>query len=170
MDIDVELSAKSIENAIKRIKQYQEDLKAKNAEFLTRLWQIGVSVIDSVMAEVPAEQRGTYNVLPSEAEQDGSVTKLAIELSGDKVLFIEFSAGITYGTSEYPTAQGESLGYGMGTFNPQSPNWSDPDGWWYASNHGFVHTFGNKAYMPMYHADEAIRKQVIEIAREVFGA
>ena len=129
MDIDVELSAKSIENAIKRIKQYQEDLKAKNAEFLTRLWQIGVSVIDSVMAEVPAEQRGTYNVLPSEAEQDGSVTKLAIELSGDKVLFIEFSAGITYGTSEYPTEQGESLGYGMGTFNPQSSNWSDPDGW-----------------------------------------
>lgn len=98
----------------------------------------------------------------------GDIVGAAVRLSGDKVLFIEFSAGISYGTDSYPLPSGAD--YGVGTY-PDQKHAYDPNGWWYVDERGQKHhSYGNRAYMPMYHAEEAIIIQIRHIAKEVFGS
>ena len=165
MKIEFSLSTSSIENAIAQIKAYQESLKEKNSIFLERLAKIGVEVIRETMMEVPEEQR--FSEAWDAFSEKTAENAIAIKLMGDKVMFIEFSAGITYGTDSYPLPSGAP--YGMGTYNPKSDKWKDPDGWWYHDGNEFHHTYGNRAYMPVYHASEAIKQAIVETAREVFG-
>lgn len=167
MEITVKLSASGLADAIAEVEQYANDLKRKTQILVDRLAKLGIEVIDQQMAIVPSEEKGYYYTEVM-ANSQGDMIGAAIHLSGNKVLFIEFSAGITFGTSSYPTAGGS--GYGMGTYNPESSNWSNPHGWWYTDEGGNKkHSYGNRAYMPMYHAEQGIILQVSAIAAEVFG-
>lgn len=161
--IEFQLSKKSIENAIKELKEYQKSLEAKNIEFMERMGRLGVNVISQIMSGVPEEGQwdSDYRIVGNGVE---------IYLRGDKVLFAEFSAGITYGIpgSAYPTPAGADMG--MGTYDPNSDNWKNPDGWFYRDENGKLHhSYGNRAYMPVYHASEAIILEMVHTAREVFG-
>ena len=118
------------------------------------------------MESIPEEEKGNYY---TEIVNNikGEITGVTVRLSGTDVLFVEFSAGISYGTDSYPLPSGDK--YGMGTY-PGKGNWDNPNGWWYKDESGKLHhSFGNRAYMPMYHAEEAIIISVREIAKEVFG-
>ena len=119
------------------------------------------------MESVPDEEKGSYYTEIVNTS-NGDIIGAAIRLTGDKVLFIEFSAGITYGTDNYPLPSGDK--YGMGTY-PGKGHWNSPYGWWYVDEQGNKHhSYGNRAYMPMYHAEQAIIIQVSHIAREVFSS
>lgn len=156
------------------IKQYQKDLDMKCQLFVDELAKTGQKVVVQVMNGVPKEERGQYSVFV-EHNQDGSMKNAQLVLSGDKILFIEFSAGIRYGTSSYPLPIGDN--YGMGTYpsdsprqNPNYPNWSNPNGWWYYDENGeSQHTYGNRAYMPMYHAEQAMVLTMQKTAKKIFG-
>jgi hypothetical protein len=164
--IKMTLSHNSIQDAIKQLREYQNGLKRKNEIFIKRLSEIGLDVIRSTMESIPEEEKGDYY---TEVINDtkGEIIGISIRLSGTDVLFVEFSAGISYGTDSYPLPSGDE--YGMGTY-PGKGNWDNPNGWWYKDENGKLHhSFGNRAYMPMYHAEEAIIISVREIAKEVFG-
>lgn len=168
--IKISLSQKSIQSAISEIKKYQNDLQRKNQILIDRLSKIGLDVVQSTMESIPAEEKGSYytEIINN---SHGNIIGVAIQLSGDKILFLEFSAGITYGTDSYPTPAGDK--YGMGTYpsEKEKSDWDNPAGWWYKDENGEVHhSYGNRAYMPMYHAEQAIILAVRQTAKEVFGS
>ena len=170
--IDVDFSKQSISKAITKLKNYNKSLEIKNRRLVNELAKVGIDAIDSIVAQVDPNDLHSGDLglktEKTQVEQDGAVARMAIKLSGADVLFIEFSAGITYGTSEYPLASGN--GYGMGTYNPESDLWRNPNGWWYTDEHGQKHhSYGNRAYMPMYHSTEAMALSVWTVARKVFG-
>lgn len=159
--------SRSLDKAIRQIRQYQNSLPRKVQTFIDRLAKEGLQVVQSTMESVPDEEKGSYYTEIVNTS-NGDIIGAAIRLTGDKVLFIEFSAGITYGTDNYPLPSGDK--YGMGTY-PGKGHWNSPYGWWYVDEQGNKHhSYGNRAYMPMYHAEQAIIIQVSHIAREVFSS
>lgn len=168
--INISLNSKSIQNAINQITAYQNRFKQKNELFIHKLADIGLNVIQSTMESIPDDEKGSYYTEIINNNR-GEITGASIRLSGDKVLFIEFSAGITYGSSEYPLPSGSD--YGMGTYpsTKEKSDWDNPNGWWYTDETGEKHhSYGNRAYMPMYHAEQAIIIAVRQIAKEVFSS
>lgn len=164
--ITFSLSQDSIKRAIKEVEKYKQDLLRKNQILVERLSKIGLEVVQSTMESIPDEEKGSYytEIINNSS---GEIAGVSIRLTGDKVLFLEFSAGIRYGTKNYPLPSGNK--YGMGTY-PGKGHWDDPDGWWYIDESGNKHhSYGNRAYMPMYHAEQAIIISVREIAKEVFS-
>lgn len=160
------LNTKSIQNAIDELNKYKENLIRKNKIFVNKLAEIGLNVIQVTMESIPDEEKGSYYT-ETINNDSGDVVGVAIRLTGDHVLFIEFSAGITYGTDTYPLPSGAQ--YGVGTYPGQTHAY-DPNGWWYTDKSGQKHhSYGNRAYMPMYHAEEAIVLAVRSLAREVFS-
>lgn len=163
--ISISLSQSSIQAAIDELNKYKNSLKRKQEIFIERLAKEGIQVIRSTMESIPDEEKGSYYTEIVNNSQ-GDIIGAAVRLSGDKILFLEFSAGITYGTNSYPLPSGSQ--YGMGTY-PGKGHWDDPNGWWYVDERGEKHhSYGNRAYMPMYHAEQAIVIQIRNIAREVF--
>lgn len=158
----------SINDAIKQIQEYNRNLKRKTQILIDKLAEKGLEVVQTTMESVPAEEKGSYNTEIINNSR-GDIIGAAIRLTGDKVLFIEFSAGITYGTPKggYPLDSGKQ--YGVGTY-PGQVHALDPRGWWWVDEQGNKHhSYGNRAYMPMYHAEVEILSQVSNIAKEVFG-
>ena len=140
--IKMELSHKSIQDAIKQLRAYQKSLVSKNEIFIKRLSEIGLNVIQTTMESIPEEEKGNYY---TEIVNNikGEITGVTVRLSGTDVLFVEFSAGISYGTDSYPLPSGDE--YGMGTY-PGKGNWDNPNGWWYKDESGKLHhSFGNRA-------------------------
>lgn len=170
--IDVDFSKQSIRKAITQLRNYNKGLEVKSRRLVNELSKIGIDAINSIVAQIdPSNLHSGELALKAEksqVKQDGDVARMAISLTGADVLFVEFSAGITYGTSEYPLASG--AGYGMGTYNPDSGRWKDPEGWWYTDENGKSrHTYGNRAYMPMYHSTEAMALSIWVTAKKIFG-
>lgn len=176
MRLDIKLSENSINHAIKKLEHYRDRLQGRLDKFVDALCDLG---IDTINAEINAidpdmfagEPDATASKKPESAPEGHS--KMRIRLTGKDVLFIEFSAGITYGTNSYPLPSGK--GYGMGTFSKYG-FWDNPDGWYYKDEGNpyadpdthLVHSYGNPAYMPMYHAIESIRFQMWYAAWEIF--
>lgn len=164
--ISISLSQSSIQSAIDELNKYKNNLQRKQEIFIERLAKEGLQVIQSTMESIPDEEKGSYYT-EIVSNSQGDIIGATIRLSGDSVLFIEFSAGITYGTSSYPLPSGSK--YGVGTY-PGQTHAFDKNGWWYIDERGEKHhSYGNRAYMPMYHAEQAIIIQIRTIAKEVFG-
>lgn len=172
MNIDVELSVKSIESAIKQIEEYERRLNAKTHELVKRLSEIGINTINVTMMSVAPVDRGEYETDIVWNEQGNGIEGALVFLKGDKILFIEFSSGITFGTSSFPSLPNNpsyGSGMGMGTYPDGKGHWNDPEGWWYRGKWGEPeHSYGVRAYAPMYHAAVDMRNQINAIANEVF--
>ena len=153
------LSHKNISSAIREVRKYQAWVAKKEAELRLRLASLGATVASIQFAR--AIYNGTNDV-SVRVDDTGSVAVIYAE--GESVAFIEFGAGITYG-SGHPQA-GE-LGMGPGTYPEGKGHWDNPRGWWYA--HG-EHTYGNPPAMAMYSAVQAMTEDVTKIAREVFAS
>lgn len=176
--ITATLSTRSLRQAIAEIKRYKVWMHEKLQELCNRLVDIGLETASAIVAEIPEDEIGSSSggtmVEPIYASESAeSVIGAAIHLRGKEVAFLEFSAGVRYGTDTYPLDSGAP--YGMGSY-PGKGHWNDPKGWWYldpenpkANDKGYVHSYGNRAYMPMYHAEEAIILSVASVAHDVFG-
>lgn len=153
------LSKENIANAIKEVRKYQKWVEKKEAELRSRLASLGATVASIQFAR--AIYSGTNDV-SVRVDDTGSVAVIYAE--GESVAFIEFGAGITYG-SGHP--QADEFGVGPGTYPEGKGHWDNPGGWWYA--HG-QHTYGNPPAMAMYSAVQAMTEEITKIAREVFAS
>ena len=153
------LSEKGVTNAVQELRLYAAWVEQKEKELRSRLASLGATVASIQFAR--AIYNGTNDV-SVRVDDTGSVAVIYAE--GESVAFIEFGAGITYG-SGHPQA-GE-LGMGPGTYPEGKGHWDNPNGWWYA--HG-KHTYGNPPAMAMYNAVQAMTEEVTRIAREVFAS
>lgn len=171
----MKLSDSGIQSAIRQIEEYKQSLNSKIVTLVERLSEVGIRTVNAVMMSVAPVDRGEYFTEFISIGSGKDTHTAIIRLEGDQVLFIEFSSGITFGTNIFPKPPNNpnyGSGYGKGTFNPDSDNWSNPNGWYYTNKRTGqtrVHTYGIRAYAPMYNADMEMRNQIMTIAREVFG-
>jgi len=153
------ISEKNIENTVKELRLYAAWVEEKEKELRSRLASLGATVASIQFSR--AIYNGTNDV-SVRVDDTGSVAVIYAE--GESVAFIEFGAGITYG-SGHP--QADELGMGPGTYPEGKGHWDNPNGWWYA--HG-QHSYGNPPAMAMYNAVQAMTEEVTRIAREVFAS
>ena len=152
---------KSINEAIKKLNQYEKEFAAKEEEFVRRLKELGVSVATTGFAL--AEYDGVNDVLIAET-QLGS--RAAVIAYGETVGFIEFGTGIKFreynatGLDFKPPAHG-TYGKGKG---------KNPHGWYFKQSEGAAarHTYGNPPAEAMLAARDAMIEQITQIAREVW--
>lgn len=169
--INVELSPSGVDKAIKELIAYRDSLDGKLKKFLNMLADVGLDSISTTVAQIDPNDlgRGYGQLLMDKQEKPSGEgqCKMTIFLEGEDVLFIEFSAGITFGTDSYPLPSGD--GYGMGTYPDGKGHWDDPEGWFYRDENDVLrHSYGNPAYMPMYHAREAMAIRLWMIAQMAF--
>jgi hypothetical protein len=152
---------KSIENAEKIVRQYKKDFEVKEAEFVRRLAELGVSVASAGFAT--ADYDGVNDVVVS---MEKTATGYNVIASGKTVGFIEFGTGVRYpewagsDTGYTPPPHG-SYGKGQG---------KNPWGWWFRGSEGAMaqHTYGNQPAEAMLTARNTMIERVTDIAREVW--
>ena len=156
-EITIELNLKSIQNAITKLKTYQRTLDRKARQICDGLADVGATECRAIVASIPAtEDLGSLSVSIEKAKGGSGAYSATIHLKGEQVAFVEFSAGITFGTTTFPSIPGQTHAL-------------DPEGWDYWVDGVHKHTYGNRAYMPMYYSDMAIRREVLNVARKVFA-
>lgn len=176
--ITINLSQKSIQDAIKEIKAYQNDLNRKCEELCRRLATEGIQIAQS---HIGSSGFGKYIHLGSEItpQQAGCKALFYMEdtakiksewrtqegVQGAEVspsLMIEFGSGQK---AENPAGVD---GVGTGTF-PGGKHGNEP-GWYYMDLEGVWHySTGISPKMPMYYAGKELGERIIEIARQVFS-
>lgn len=160
--ISIRLNEKSVQKAIDKIDAYADNLEKKVETYLEKLAEAGIAEANISLMDVDSDNRGGANVHVG----DKTSNSITVNMGGSKALFIEFGAGITYSNPQHPKA-GE-MGYGVGTY-PYQKHALDPRGWWYSTGgQKHIHSYGNRAYMPLYNASQSIKEQAAEIAKEVF--
>ena len=168
--ISITLSEKGIDQAIKEIKQYKQEMLSKCNQFTERLALIGVK--EASVRFTTAMYDGVNDV---SVVLDGKGTRYRIEAKGKAVAFIEFGSGVYHNPSEpYPNPRPdgiENIGeYGKGRGKRRA--------WFYKGEAGtngevqptgVIKTRGNPASMPMWYASEEMKNAITKLAREVFG-
>ena len=160
--ITMDLSSKSIGQAIKELKAYRASIEVKKKKLLEELAYIGVK-----------EASIRFTTAIYDGVNDSSVTLetisngYCIKAEGKAVAFIEFGAGVYHNPSEpYPNPRPSGIvgigEYGKGLGKRQAWGFRDESG-------ELVITRGNPAAMPMWYASEEMRSKIQKIAQEVFG-
>ena len=154
------LDRKSIDEAIKQLKQYKKDFLAKEELFVKRLAEIGVSVATTGFAT--ADYDGIKDVQVSMTQSGTSAVVIAY---GETVGFIEFGTGVKFPEwdstgMEYTPPKHGTYGKGHG---------ARPKGWYFKQGEGAVqHTYGNQPAEAMRTARDVMIERVTQIAREVW--
>lgn len=173
IEIDV-LNEKSISKAISDLKVYKRELKSKMDELTMRAAEIGAE-------EVGREYSMVYPFDSTHGNPDFSIDIVpkekgyAIQATGSDVLFLEFGAGATYGStsadvdysdSEGFVIEGADAPYGPGTFPNGKGHWNDPDGWYYDRG---KKSKGNPPSAGMYYAKLEIVRNLEKLKEEIFN-
>ena len=152
---------KSISAAIKQLEQYKKDFLAKEAVFVKRLAEIGVSVASTGFAL--ADYDGTNDV---QVTMTQSGTRASVIAYGETVGFIEFGTGVRNpewdsAGMEYTPPKHGTYGKGLG---------ARPKGWFFTAGEGGAaqHTYGNHPAEAMRTARDVMIEKVVQIAREVW--
>lgn len=152
---------KSINEALKQLKQYQKDFQVKEELFVKRLAEIGVSVATTGFAL--ADYDGVNDVQVTMTQSGASAKVIAY---GETVGFIEFGTGVRNpewdnSGMEYTPPEHGTYGKGMG---------ARPSGWFFKQNEGGAarHTYGNHPAEAMRTARDTMIERVTQIAREVW--
>ena len=163
--IKVELSPASIENAIRDIEQYQDDVEQKCQEVCEKLASIGAVGISLGFSRAIYTGDNSFNVEVEKADVDGK-SGYIVSVTGGAVLFIEFGAGVTYAKDNVHPLSAQ-FGMGVGTY-PGQKHAFDENGW-YLPGPGHQHTYGSPPNMPVYNTAKDLEAEVEKVVREVFG-
>lgn len=162
MKIKVSLSPSSIDAAIKQLEDYSKDLERKAQELCKRLADMGAMYAEWNFSGVLYAGDIDYKITVDRVDAN----TYAIKANGETVLLMEFGAGVKHG---YGHPQAAEFGMGPGTYPNGKGHWDDPKGWWFGEKGNWTHTYGNAPGMPMYNAAKDLRKEILDIAREVFS-
>lgn len=172
-----DLSISGINNLIKELKAYQKNFKEKVEEFVRKLAETGIKVIDENMekAAFTYDSKGiqsgadTTHQTEVKVSSRNNMIKAELIVTGESLLFIEFGAGVYYnappGQSIHP--KGKEFGFVIGSYGKGhgvQKVWG-----YYDDNGDLVLTHGVEATMPLYKAEMEIIKNVTKVAKEVFG-
>ena len=155
--IVLELSPQSTQDALNELKQYKKTVNPKLQEVCRRLAEIGMQEAQMYLSQ--AEYGNTDASLATEPMKNG----YKIVMSGSDVYFIEFGTGDDV-NNHYPEV---SVPVASGSWSEaHAKQYSTYGVWWYNGEM----LDGTPAYMPLFHAEMAIRRNAKRIVKEVFGA
>lgn len=167
--ISMTLDTKSIDNAIKELEKYKQELLKKEQRLLEGLANIGVR--EASIRFTTAMYDGVNDV---SVTLDKTSNGYAIVASGQAVAFIEFGTGVYHNTSEpYPNPRPEGI-VGIGEYGQGK---GKRRAWFYKGEagtngemqkNGIVKTRGNPAQMPMWYASEEMRRSILQVVKEVW--
>lgn len=160
MKIRITLSEESIDAAIKQVESFKKDLDRKAQELCKRLADMGAMYAEWNFSGVLYAGDIDYNITVDRLDEH----TYAIKASGATVLLMEFGAGVKHG---YGHPQAAEFKMGSGTY-PGQKHAFDPNGWWFGEKGNWTHTYGNAPGMPMYNAAQDLRREILDVAREVF--
>lgn len=166
--IKIELDPGSVDKAIAELKDYRKDLQDRLKILIGRLVQDGVDIARIQVLASQGDSKSAY--VDYLVDSTGEIIKASIFLQGKDALFIEFGAGIYYNNGNaHP--QAAEFGFGVGTYPSEHPpnRAINPGYWWYSDEDKNKHlSLGTEATMPIFHAGETIRNNLIQKAIEEF--
>lgn len=175
--MNISLSEKSINEAIRQLQQYKKWLIKKTSQLVKELAEVGIPVIDENMAKASYtyDEKGVRSGSDAshythvKIQSFGGYSKANLIVQGKELMFIEFGAGVYYngsaGSSPHP--KGEVNGMVIGSYGNHhgvQKVWG-----YYADSGELVLTHGVEAQMPVYKADMEIIQKYVEVARRVFS-
>lgn len=175
--INISLSEKSVNEAIRQLQQYKNWLIKKTSQLVKELAEVGIPVIDENMAKASYtyDEKGVRSGSDTshhsyvEMKSAGEYVEAKLIVEGKELMFIEFGAGVFYngeaGTSPHP--KGEVNGMVIGSYGEGhgvQKIWE-----YYADSGEFILSHGVEAQMPVYKADMEIIQKYAEVARRVFS-
>lgn len=162
MKIKCSLAPSSIDAAIKQLEDYRDSLDRKAQEICKRLADMGALYVEWNFSGVLYAGDIDYHITVDRKDENTYV----IKANGATVLLMEFGAGAKHG---YGHPQADEFGMGPGTYPNGKGHWNDPKGWWFGEKGHWTHTYGNAPGMPMYNAAKDLRKEIMNVVREVFS-
>lgn len=169
MNITVKLNSESIDEAIRKVEEFQRMMRDKCEEFCKRLAQIGVDVVRATY--VGAAYAGTNDI---EVHLEFASNSCKIVANGSALGFIEFGTGIAYPLGEFAEQAGApahgTYGQRRGAtgkkwvYKGNAGTTGEPD----SKRPGLVWTRGNPPANAFPAAVKEMQEQAKQIAREVF--
>ena len=158
----------SLQNAIKQLEAYKNDINRKTERFIEELARIGINVAMMTLATKGRGDSPRDADFAVEIDNDGNAVRGVITVSSSSILFWEFGAGIKFNGTSSPNPKAAEFGMGPGTY-PGQTHVPDPGYWFYYDENGDSHySVGTEATMPMHSASMEIIDNVYKIAREIF--
>ena len=175
--INISLSEKSVNEAIRQLQQYKNWLIKKTSQLVKELAEVGIPVIDENMAKASYtyDEKGvrsgsnTSHHSYVEMKSAGEYVEAKLIVEGKELMFIEFGAGVFYNgaAGSSPHDKGVVNGMVIGSYGEHH---GIQKVWGYYDDDGtLVLTHGVEAQMPVYKADMEIIQKYVEVARRVFG-
>ena len=173
-------NSKSLDELIKALEEYSNNLTSKLNLFVNKLADIGVNVALMTLATSgmgDTERDADFDI---QFEVMGVTVQGHISVSSEPVitedgrafyphLAWEFGVGNYYNGLRSPNPLSEKLGMGPGTF-PKQHHVPNPGFWYYKDKNGDKRrSVGTQAIMPMYNATIEMISRIKEVAEEVFN-
>lgn len=166
--IKCDLGVSSIDKAIAELESYRASVINKLKILVGQLTQDGVEIARIQVAASQGDSTDAH--VDYLVDSSGEIIKASIFLQGTEALFIEFGAGIAYNTGfQHPNA--DEFGYGVGTYPSKHPpnKAMNPGYWFYRDESKNLHrSIGTEATMPIFHAGQTIRNNLIQKAIDNF--
>lgn len=155
----ITVSLSNISDAISQIEKYEQELKRKVNDFVTRLLESGVDIAKAKIVELGAIDNGELlNSISYMLYREGDKGVLFTDCG--HACFVEFGTGIVGSRSPHPTMPWEYDTNGHGE-----------NGWYYYDQEqGRIRfTKGMPSRPFMYETGTELERRAVTIAREVFG-
>lgn len=146
------LDSASVASAITKLQRIHSEQKQAIQDVCMDLASIGATRASIDFARVPYQ--GIKDVSVS---VDASEFGAKIVASGESVLFLEYGSGAKYGYG-HP----DPKFYGPGTWNPTSPHYDDPDGWYLPKEkrtYKGEKSWGNPPAQAMWNAQQVVKDE-----------
>lgn len=164
MILDIRLSPRGIDEAIKALRRFQKELPQRVNALIDKMTKFGEDYAINAVGHVDTGE--TLNsIIGYRRGKEGVI------VAGGNAIWLEFGTGVTYngaaGGSPHP--MGTELGMTIGSYG--NGHGADPEGWYYRDGEGekWKHTFGIQANMFMYRTAQALKEVFPDLAKEVFG-
>lgn len=169
--IKIELSTRSINDAIAQIEDVKRNIVKCNDRFVHELAIIGVSVMKNQYSKAKLDTKPYEPFDEYTAFIDRTGETYTIGLRGKQVLFVEYGAGVKYvGSSKVSDSilPGYGSGYGPGTYPGQKSAMKE-SGWYFRDDGTLYHSYGTEATHPGLEAAIAIRNKFKLVAKRCFN-
>lgn len=166
-----------LDDCIAYLQGYVNSLDEKAMLIVDMLANIGITALRAYVKPISpfykeGSEGGTLTTNRTSLSETNDGWEARVSLGGGQCVFVEFGAGVTFngakGTSKHP--KGIENGFTIGSYNPSSPNATNPNGWWYTDKWGnSQHTYGTPTFAPLYKSSIDMLLAVEKIAKEVFN-
>lgn len=175
--ISMELSQKSIDNAIKEIERYRKDIMSKCERFCSALAQEGITVAKQnvgnfgkyLVFSVKTQKNSSGCTAIMYASEIGKIVSTWQTSDGLKSVDVSPLLMAEFGSGRYAQNPKGIAGVGQGTF-PGQLHAFDREGWFWRDEQGELHhSYGLTPSAPMYKAALDMETKIMLKAKEVFG-